>query len=320
TPIIRIRKVNKIVYHSYSLFNDEGQRKFILLADLMESHFPTKKILYKVCMICDHKNQYYYGSPPKTCENPDCELPHLLSAAPVEIELHKLQHEYLNGGRDPKIIQTMYTTLLPYVRSILFKVVKHHFSPNILAEKVHDASIEVLQGYWNNPDFKVQKSYGGLIFWKVRQVCFQFVKEEKNFSSLNKQVMGKDGKSAEFIDMLNHNDYTSLFTQEEERNPEEIFMNENENNILNDVMTHLNSLQKALDKNYPEKEYFVFKTMVLIGVYHFVARNFSDCFGLEEKYCQSLLSDEYNIDSKKLNSIIQKFMAEIYKLLKNYDN
>ncbi len=317
TPHRRINLKKMEIYYRYGITDKSGQRKFVKIDDLLDKYFPnTKKYYSKICPVCNLNNKWIRGFDRiYECLNPRCEIPHILCKPDIEKKLFTMQYHYLQD-RDEKKLSELYKLMKIYARSLVLKCLSGKFlmEKSLIEEKAHDVAVQLIDLYLRKPEFKINSSFGSYMSFKVKQELF-YAKNEEDHESLH-TIINTKGTDTEILEAIEAVGYDSLFEQSED-SPEEIFMNKNENNVISTILLHLESLHKKLDENYPEQKYFVFKTTLLLGVWHFISRNFKD--KVEEKFCVKI-SKYYDVDSKELNKIIQKFMSLIYRLLKNMDD
>ena len=141
---------------------------------------------------------------------------------PTEILLDSLQEEYLLT-RDEKIWQEMFTTCVPYAKSLILKKIKSKvfLEPDYIDECSVSVVLRFLNQYKTNKKFKVEHSFAGMMRFKVLEVLYGS-KHEDDHVSLN-YYMADDSKS-ELGDYLTKIGYTNVLNPNEEKyyNPENI--------------------------------------------------------------------------------------------------
>ncbi len=303
------KKGDKHCFFWYNLINDNGIRKYTEQDNLLKKYFPLLKKYEKICPVCSFTTSWISGIHPKKCLNPNCSLPSLIFAPKSEIKLMLLQQEYLKD-RNPAVMEKMYNILILYSKSMIFKNIHYCFSAPMLAEKSHDTAVAVLEPFLRNSDYRVKKSWGGLIFHKVRQVCFGFAKEEMH-DSLDQKVKGKGmgaEKNIERIDLLDSSECNSLFCTSED-NPEKTFFQSDEQNIIADITHNIDLLMEVLNKKFD----ILFNTLVIIGISHCISRTYTN-ENIMELFCESI-EKYYGISAKKINDVIQAFLLSLYEQL-----
>ena len=112
----------------------------------------------------------------------------------TEKKLMALQDLYL-ANRDVKHMQDMFLIVLPYARSSVLKKIRGRtfLNEDLVYEYAVDATIKFMSQY-ENPEFKVDTSFGGLLGLKVLEAMHgpKVIKADQ-IGSLNDHI--ENGKS-----------------------------------------------------------------------------------------------------------------------------
>ena len=90
----------------------------------------------------------------------------------TEIRLSELQDIYLTT-RDPEAWREMFDTMIKYARSLTLKVNrgKVYLDPEHVLAVATDSAIKIMERY-NQPNFRIEHSFGGLLRWKVLESLY----------------------------------------------------------------------------------------------------------------------------------------------------
>lgn len=129
---------------------------------LMESN---RKRYERNCSICNHEIIYFHKSKdfgkPEVC--PACKDPYWDKPI-IEVELFKLQDEYVKVGADKQYyIGLMYTKLIEYAERMIKSIMKSKkiLSKEELEMAAHDATAIMLQRFLEKEDYVTRFSFGG---------------------------------------------------------------------------------------------------------------------------------------------------------------
>lgn len=118
----------------------------------------------------------------------------------TEIRLSELQEIYLST-RDPEAWREMFDTMIKYARSLTLKVNrgKVYLDPEHVLAVATDSAIKIMERY-NQPNFRIEHSFGGLLRWKVLESLYGNWEEESHMS-LNAIVGDDSGNKTELGDL-----------------------------------------------------------------------------------------------------------------------
>jgi hypothetical protein len=118
----------------------------------------------------------------------------------TEVRLSELQEIYLTT-RDPEAWREMFDTMIKYARSLTLKVNrgKVYLDPEHVLAVATDSAIKIMERY-NQPNFRIEHSFGGLLRWKVLESLYGNWEEESHMS-LNAIVGDDSGNKTEVGDL-----------------------------------------------------------------------------------------------------------------------
>ncbi len=160
------------------------------------------KIEYeKICVYCTKDVKYFHGKKPQVC--PHCGESDYIKP-PTETRLFLLQDKYFQN-RDSKYLSEMFIILKTYAASIIKKNLPKDFIYHYdqLDEKAQDAATLFIEYYLVHNNFRVEKSFGGYLQWKVKEVLWnKKLQREEDHESLNylSTKAWKDSDHAQVID------------------------------------------------------------------------------------------------------------------------
>ena len=138
----------------------------------------------KICVYCTKEVEYFHGKKPSIC--PHCGASDY-TKPPTETKLFILQDLYLKN-RDNKHLTEMFVILKSYAVSLIKRVLPKDFIYHYdqVEEKAQDAATAFIEYYLVHEDFKVEKSFGGYLQWKVKEVLWnKKLQREEDHESLN---------------------------------------------------------------------------------------------------------------------------------------
>ena len=199
------------------------------------------KFSVKKCAYCGKRIIFTKNTKPKKCSH--CGKKEWVKPE-TEIKLFELQRQYLDT-RDNNILGQMYIIIKDYTESIIKKIVsgKFKYDMNWLEEKAHDATNRLLEYYMNKPQFKVEKSFGGYLGWKIREVLYMD-KEEEQHDSLNFTLEKDDKKELQDLSTLNH--YQPLYKNGAQT---DIIVREKKD-LINGIEGIINSILSKIKENF----------------------------------------------------------------------
>lgn len=161
------------------------------------------KVKYdKICVYCLQEVSFYHGKKPERC--PYCGAKNYIKP-PTETKLFILQNKFL-ATRNKEYLSQMFILLKSYASSIIKKLLPKSFTYNYehVDEKAEDVATLFIEYYLAHPEFKIEKSFGGLLQWRVKEVLWNKKDQrEDNHSSLDKQLSEDEGTSGkEMLDIV----------------------------------------------------------------------------------------------------------------------
>ncbi len=255
--------------------------------------------------MCNIKHTYQHGKKPFLCPNSKCQS-EWWSLPKTECQLFYLQREYLKT-RDPKILVKKYELLKIYSRSLVLKTLggKYQMDSEILNEKSHDIAIEIVSLYLRKSSFKIDKSFGGYLQFKVKQELFG-AKEEESHESLH-QVITTKGSNKVILDTLQIFGFNSLFL------PNINFKLENED-LVDGVLKIINSAVKGAQKEIDYIDYIDLgdiDNISLFSLYFLVALK-NKIAGKTTKF----MNKYYSAFGQEVKAKSEKVLADVYRHLK----
>jgi len=130
----------------------------------------------------------------------------------TEIRLSELQDIYL-ATRDEAAWREMFETMIKYARSLTLKVNKGkvYLDPEHVLAVATDSAIKIMARY-DQPGFKIEHSFGGLLRWKVLESLYGNWEEESHLS-LNAIIGDDSGNKTELGDLQDKMHLQSLGSQ-----------------------------------------------------------------------------------------------------------
>lgn len=125
----------------------------------------------------------------------------------TELELQELQRQFLADRNNQEVHDKFFYLLRNYARSIALKNIKRtniFLPPERVDEICTDATLSVFEQYYNNPNWSIEISFAGILFWKVNAAMYGQADEEKTFS-LNSTFDDDDSQSKEIMDVVSFN-------------------------------------------------------------------------------------------------------------------
>ena len=153
----------------------------------------------KICVYCTKEVVFFHGNKPSHC--PHCGASDYIKP-PTETKLFLLQEAYYRTG-DQEHLSNMFILLKQYATSIIKKLLPKDFMYHFdkIEEKAQDAASMFIEYYLTHEDFKVEKSFGGYLQWKVKEVLWnKKLQKEEDHASLN-EVLSAGTSQVEFIDI-----------------------------------------------------------------------------------------------------------------------
>jgi hypothetical protein len=132
---------------------------------------------------------------------------------PTEIELTDLQEKYLATG-DEAIWSQMFDIMIKYARSLTLKQNKGKvfLEPEHITAVATDAAIKIMERYKRGDGFRIDRSFGGLLRWKVIESLYGDYQEDIHLS-LNHILSQDAGHSTELGDLQDKVGFNSFTNQ-----------------------------------------------------------------------------------------------------------
>ena len=129
------------------------------------------------CAYCFTPIAYNKGEKPDKC--PCCGATNFIKP-PTETKLFKLQHYYLENRQQgykekaDRYLGDLFFLIKHYAEGKIKKKIKHTVSypEDRLDEKSEEIAVWFLESYMNDPEFKVEQSFGGLLEGKVLKALY----------------------------------------------------------------------------------------------------------------------------------------------------
>jgi hypothetical protein len=191
-----------------------------------------------------------------------------ISNSNTEETLQALQAQYL-VAREKKYFQEMFKTLLPYARSQVLKKIKNKiFLPQELVYDYSlDACIKFLSQY-DNPNFKVDSSFGGLLGLKVLESMHgpKIIRADQ-ISSLNQHLEG-DNTTTELGDLSETLGFKYMFHPESHDAYEDpaVYLFNKSDDAVQSVMTVMDDLYDSVTNP-------ISYMRIMVGIIHFIRKS-----------------------------------------------
>lgn len=170
------------------------------------------------CKICGHQWKFKPGERDNWTQNkmlcPVCKK--LYCVLPLtERKLREIQDQYLIE-RSNKQIDEMFSILKNYAESIIKKkfIKSPHFKIDQLDEYAHDSATKVIEQFLIKKEFKIKKSFGKYLDYKIKERLFGKIYHDVGEESLDYKF--EDGKLIEFED--NKNTYFNDLEMDDSKN------------------------------------------------------------------------------------------------------
>lgn len=143
-----------------------------------------RKIKVKKCSICETNVHWEWGNKPEKC--PHCHS--IKFDKPLlEAQLFNQQKQFLDSGRDPERLNTMFPTLKEYARRIVQKNLTGNmrYDETKIESKSSDTANKLVEYYLEKPAFAIFESFGFYLDKIAKQNLFaQKIKnrDQKEFS------------------------------------------------------------------------------------------------------------------------------------------
>lgn len=256
----------------------------------------NNRVVYEsTCALCGQVVSYTHGEKPDVC--PHCHQEDYIKPK-TETRLFRLQDQWL-ATKDKEILGSMYVLMSEYTQSLIKKSLPNTFTYHydLIEEKASDAVNLIIDYYISKPHFKIEKSFGGYINTKIREVLWNKKDQEEDnhesiYQSVNEDV---EKEMLEVTDVLGLN---SLFG-----NFEEYIQRERDKDYM---LQGLQSIVKSMSDRIKDDHGYYYQIITLIGVKHFII-NQSDMKKFYEIY-----KDE------TIKELIDKCMLIIYEFIKEH--
>ena len=155
-----------------------------------------------------------------------------LSKVPVhekpatEQALFEAQWQFYEAEGDPKAIEKMFTTMVPYISSLILKFKKNtrYISRENLTQMAQEVALRVTSQYLKRPGFLIDASFAGYAKWKILEVTGEaddferaeqidpVTKEKKKMPllSLNSLIDSAKGKGTSIEDLQETLNFVNL--------------------------------------------------------------------------------------------------------------
>lgn len=181
----------------------------------------------------------------------------------TEVNLKKLQEEYLKDKSNVKVFQEFFSLIRVYARSLVLKQIKRkglYLQPEKVDEISTDATIKIVDQY-KEDGWMIKTSFGGALYFKILEAMYEYSNEEKMAkTSLNFKLNGEDSEeSKELGDILGNTtclpwDMTKTFSTENfSESPEEY--------LANMISTSYSEVERIIDfafENLPYNSFLRF--------------------------------------------------------------
>lgn len=254
------------------------------------------RVVYEsTCALCGKVVSYIHGEKPELC--PYCNQEDYIKPK-TETRLFRLQDQWLDT-RDKEVLGSMYLIMVEYAQSLIKKSLPptfiYHYDK--VDEKASDAANLIIDYYLSKPHFKIEKSFGGYINTKIREVLWNKKdQEEDNHESIYQVVSDDvDKEILEVTDVLGLNSLFGNFEEYVQRERDKDYM-----------LQGLKSIVKSISERIKNDHGNYYQIITLVGINYFI-RNQSDMIKFYDIY-----KDE------KVKQLIDKSMLIVYEFIKEH--
>lgn len=176
----------------------------------------------------------------------------------TEMRLRTLQEEYMKEDCSEEVKDEYILLLKAYARSLTLKEIKKlriYLPPERVDEISTDVVLVMLRQY-KKKGWKVRASFGGTLYWKVREVMFKSKDEEMNLS-LNTS-MSDNADSKEVLDIINPGVVLPLLYDKDS----EINLDAPEDSFIRSVNTAFEEVKVLIEEAYETLPYETFLKFV----------------------------------------------------------
>ena len=247
------------------------------------------------CALCGRVVTYAHGEKPLVC--PYCSQEDYIKPK-TETRLFRLQDEWIRT-RNNEVLGSLYLIMVDYAQSLIKKSLPatftYHYSQ--IDEKASDAANLIIEYYLSKPHFQIEKSFGGYINTKIREVLWNKKdQEEDNHESIHSFI--NDEVDKEILEVTNVLGLDSLFGDFEEYTQRE----RDKDYMLNGLKSIIKSISTKILKDYGA----YYQLITLIGIKYFIEN-------------QSDMKKFYAIYSEKIiKKLIDKSMLIVYEFIKEH--
>lgn len=257
------------------------------------------RVIYEsTCALCGQIVTYIHGEKPDVC--PYCHQEDYIKPK-TETRLFRLQDEWLKT-RNNEVLGSMYLIMLEYAQSLIKKSLPSTFTYHYdrIDEKASDAANLIIEYYLSKPHFQIEKSFGGYINTKIREVLWNKKdQDEDNHESIHQMI--NDDIDKELIDATNTLHLDTLFGDFEEY----IQRERDKDNVLQGIQL----ICEKMFKTVREYNGIYYTLTTLIGVWYFI-KNQSNM-----KKFYNLYPDE---PDEKVKELIDQSVLLIFEFLKGH--
>lgn len=123
---------------------------------------------------------------------------------PTEVELQNLQKRFFMDRTDASVRDEFFLLMRRYARSLALKNIKRtniYLPPERVDEICTDATLKIFEQYDKNPNWSINASFAGMLFWKVNEAMYGQADDEKTLS-LNTPFDDDDSSGKEIMDLM----------------------------------------------------------------------------------------------------------------------
>lgn len=261
------------------------------------------KLLSKTCKGCKKEIFYQRRKTPKIC--PLCGDKYW-NKPRDERDLFLLQDEYVESGRDPKILGKIYEKVVLYSENIIKKELNRTgriISKDSLDDKAQDMAIILIERFLKNPDSIVEHSFGGMLIRISKGVLYSVKtrREDSEFSleaELEEGFEVKDNVEFFIDDPIAKNDFQDKYSTD----AYDEFLKKNVSSLTSEISDLVEGISDRIrtSQGYHKSIYF------LIGLKHFLHP--SQTVLMEEYYNYCSVQDRRNIENAKL--LLRRYLLD----------
>ena len=171
--------------------------------------------------------------------------------------------------RDNKIYQKIFSSLLPYARSLILKKTrgKIFLPPALVDDAALESTVKFMCQY-EKPDYRTKASFAGLLSYKVLESLYgPKIKAVDQIASLNEHIEKDRGHETELGDLAENYNFTYMFrphAKDITDDPAD-YLFDKDNDAIDNIITVVKDVYKSVDLH----SFFI----ITIAIYQFIEKS-----------------------------------------------